>query len=282
MSGVLSYGWRLARHRPLPLLAALQEAHTNAVLCKHVYDRDLAHLGEQLRHTTGVPWDVELIQVEESAAHWRTVVFRANGCCFIIFRGSLPIRWRGAADEDHAEALAGWLDNILGVLSRQDHHSAYADAARRVTEPVAAAARTAASRGDRLILAGHSAGGAIAVLTALLLAQRRIWIDQVYTFGAPMPGTLNVLLGYPVPTARFELGRDPVPWLPGRYAYILAPAVETVADAVGTLTGRWVPYAWRHEGPRVFRTVVRPVLSRRDLKVLELCVDFPGRSVAHR
>ncbi|MFV2022847.1 RNA-guided endonuclease InsQ/TnpB family protein, partial [Micromonospora sp. LOL_023] len=68
-------------------------------------------------------------------------------------------------------------------------------------------------------------------------------------------------------------------------------AVPSTVTVSQDAAGRWfvsllcddvIEPAPASEGPRVFRTVVRPVLSRRNLKVLELCVDFPGRSVAHR
>lgn len=65
----------------------------------------------------------------------------------------------------------------------------------------------------KLIITGHSKGGALAVLAGCRLAA----LDpQVITFAAPMVGNLTFNMGYPpnVSVTRYEGPDDLVPWLP--------------------------------------------------------------------
>ena len=78
--------------------------------------------------------------------------------------------------------------------------------------------------------AGHSLGGAIAVLIAKELAESRLAVTTVYTFGAPRSGAERFMVDYNSllgdRTYRLVFGKDVVPLVPtapyrhvGRYAY---------------------------------------------------------------
>ena len=90
------------------------------------------------------------------------------------------------------------------------------------------------------IIAGHSLGGALALLLAGILVAERTPPAAVVTFGAPRCGSwkLRRLLS-PIAVRSYRNGDDPVPdvpWLPGVYLHprrqieIGTPAVDPIAD----------------------------------------------------
>ncbi len=92
--------------------------------------------------------------------------------------------------------------------------------------------------GARPVLAGHSLGGALALLTGALLAAHGVMPRAIVTFGAPRAGFAKlrrVLRAVAVEQYRF--GEDVVPTVPWalwpllRYAHVRAPT------PVGTSTG---------------------------------------------
>jgi triacylglycerol lipase len=74
------------------------------------------------------------------------------------------------------------------------------------------------SRHRRIIVSGHSLGGALAMLCALQLWDCGIVVDAVYTFGAPRVGNGSFTRHYNAnlhdETYRIENQDDPVPYLP--------------------------------------------------------------------
>lgn len=69
----------------------------------------------------------------------------------------------------------------------------------------------------KLLLTGHSLGGALAVLTAYRLSsfpEFNSKIQAVYTYGAPRVGDQIFKDSYKITHYRFEYGNDPVPALP--------------------------------------------------------------------
>ena len=90
------------------------------------------------------------------------------------------------------------------------------------------------------IIAGHSLGGALALLLAGILVAERTPPAAVITFGAPRCGSwkLRRLLS-PIAVRSYRNGDDPVPdvpWLPGVYLHprrqieIGTPALDPIAD----------------------------------------------------
>ena len=68
--------------------------------------------------------------------------------------------------------------------------------------------------GDSLVIAGHSRGGAHAILMAAVLASRGIKASQVITFGSPPVGNKLFAKKYAalgIPTTRYVYQSDPVP-----------------------------------------------------------------------
>lgn len=69
--------------------------------------------------------------------------------------------------------------------------------------------------GHRFILTGHSLGGAIALVTALLGLKRGYRPEEVVTFGAPRVGFAAFATALaPIPMRQYRRGNDPVPSVP--------------------------------------------------------------------
>ncbi|MBD2254939.1 lipase family protein [Nostoc parmelioides] len=69
----------------------------------------------------------------------------------------------------------------------------------------------------KILLTGHSLGGALAVLTAYRLnslPEFRSRVQAVYTYGAPRVGDQTFKNSFRVAHYRFEYGNDPIPTLP--------------------------------------------------------------------
>ncbi len=80
------------------------------------------------------------------------------------------------------------------------------------------------NKSRKLLLTGHSLGGALAVLTSNRLISKRIssiQIQAVYTYGAPRVGDLNFQNAYNQNLIhyRFEYGNDPVPHVPPTFKH---------------------------------------------------------------
>lgn len=71
------------------------------------------------------------------------------------------------------------------------------------------------NKSKKLLLTGHSLGGALAVLTSnRLISSIQYESIAVYTYGAPRVGDLNFKNAYKLTHYRFEYGNDLVPHLP--------------------------------------------------------------------
>jgi len=108
-------------------------------------------------------------------------------------------------------------------------HRGFANGFFAVSQAVAQAVQNA----QRIIVTGHSLGGAEAFLCALFLNERKLPVTDVITFGAPRPGNAAFAQAYDLylhnATLRFEAQGDSVPWMPpwlagyrhlGRCAYL--------------------------------------------------------------
>ena len=64
----------------------------------------------------------------------------------------------------------------------------------------------------KIILTGHSLGGAVAMILGALMTRDEIPPKQIVTFGAPRCGRLKILDG--VPVTQYRNGKDVVPLVP--------------------------------------------------------------------
>ena len=93
-------------------------------------------------------------------------------------------------------------------------HKGFAQLANHVAEEVARAVRESRTLRQRVILTGHSRGGALAALTAQRLLASGVEMENVYTFGAPKFGDATFAQAYRPVLFRCEDVRDPIPRLP--------------------------------------------------------------------
>ena len=80
----------------------------------------------------------------------------------------------------------------------------------------------------KVVLTGHSLGGALALLVGALMAQGGEHPDAIVTFGAPKVGRgyIRDVILKRVPVLRqYRYGNDPVPDLPGLFFETMAPAL---------------------------------------------------------
>lgn len=107
-------------------------------------------------------------------------------------------------------------------LSSEKHsllvHRGFKTGANAVWRHVQTAALRAQQKGKPLILAGHSLGGAVALLSAILLEKSNLKVHTVWTFGAPKVGD-NSFFNYAKNNLaerwqRINQDSDPIPALP--------------------------------------------------------------------
>lgn len=96
---------------------------------------------------------------------------------------------------------------------------------------------------DQVEVAGHSFGGAVAVLLALALYEAGRPVSKVVTFGAPRVGDRAFCESYPIPVTRYVCGFDPVPHLPPWWRYAdLSPPIQLPSQM--TWHDKLLPWQW--------------------------------------
>lgn len=145
--------------------------------------------------------------IEDRATDTQVRVEQAHrGEFIIIFPGTASARdWR----TDAKILKTSWWENAMV-------HSGFAEAFRSVGAEIMEALY--AGRAERVVITGHSLGGALATLCADALEDAGFDIEGVYTFGSPRVGNRTFARNYnedlaPL-TYRIVNARDPVPWLP--------------------------------------------------------------------
>ena len=133
----------------------------------------------------------------------------------LAFRGSDPV------------TLQTWVtDAIVKLVECQEYegrvHHGFSSVLRQTWGKIETILEEAQDK--PLFLAGHSMGGALAVLTACRLAKMGRPPAAIYTFGAPRVGDRNFCAGYSLPTYRIVNGLDLVPEMPLASMKRLLPA----------------------------------------------------------
>jgi hypothetical protein len=80
--------------------------------------------------------------------------------------------------------------------------------------------RSRVPKTKRLVLSGHSRGGAAASICSYILRQEGYTISSVYTLGSPRPGNLAFQFGYTLPNFRLTSSGDFIPSLPPEEWYL--------------------------------------------------------------
>lgn len=128
--------------------------------------------------------------------------YRAGESDVLVFRGS-------AEPLDFIRDAEGWpvFHSQLGFL--------HAGFARHMDDVLA---ETREHLGDRVVITGHSLGGARARILAALRVVHGLPVDQVCTFGSPRPGFVNVsriIQKSGMVHESYRNRHDPVPLVPG-------------------------------------------------------------------
>ena len=195
----------------------------------------LAHAADVAYHRAPAAAATERLGMTAHPFHHKVTRTRGFlGVCdthaVLAFRGSDPV------------TLQTWLTDVVVRLVERDGyqgrvHLGFASVLRRTwgkIEPILD------SVGDRpLFLAGHSMGGALAVLTACRLANAGRPPVATYTFGAPRVGDPTFCSAYRLSTYRVVNRLDLVPEMPLASLARLLPAKPRFTNEriLGTLRG---------------------------------------------
>lgn len=138
-----------------------------------------------------------------------------------------------------------WVFNAVSLLTPGYGgrvHKGFAHLAENIGDAVIQAVKQALTSGQRVVLTGHSRGGALAVLTALRLNAAGIDPESVFTFGAPRIGDAAFACAYHPHLYCVEAAHDPVPSLPPfpDYAPVRERLLLTQDGRVYRTDGSWV------------------------------------------
>jgi len=150
----------------------------------------------------------------------------------VAFRGTLPLSLNDPA------SFVNWLQDFFAVPRNASDapgkvHSGFYDGTKTIIAGVADAVRSLNPGPSRKVLVtGHSLGGAMASIGAYILSQTHHFpIQQVVTFASPRPGDVAFQTGYQVVInnqVRYENFQDVVPLVP--------PSASFIDLAVNTLS----------------------------------------------
>lgn len=153
------------------------------------------------------------------------IVLRRQGLRYVAIRGT--------------QGLRNWITNLAAWTVSTPYgpvHRGYYEACTAVLPQVRAALLEEPA--CPAILTGHSMGGALALLTALLLEQEGVPISALYTFGQPRTGgkafTAQVERQLAVPYFRFVHGADALAtWSYGSKALLGTPCYFDLRGRLG-------------------------------------------------
>ncbi|MDC7788129.1 lipase family protein [Rhodoplanes sp. TEM] len=156
-------------------------------------------------------WGVDLVAFDPPTRaalpmpHTRGVVLRRGGTTLLAFSGTDPL------------VLADWLTDFMVMLDDDGLHRGFVGALAAAWTDIAATLAGHAAT-DRLLITGHSLGGALAVLAAQRAVIEHMLVPEVYTFGMPRVGNEAFARDYDAVLGRrtFRLvhGEDLVPTVP--------------------------------------------------------------------
>lgn len=145
------------------------------------------------------------------------------GCFHQLELLPLGLGFVAGSDRHVVVAFAGtrdaidWAFNVVHLLAPGYGgrvHKGFAHLAEHVGDTVTRAVQKALTSRQRVVVTGHSRGGALAVLTAYRLDVAGIAPEHVFTFGAPRVGDAAFASAYRPPLFGLEATHDPVPSLP--------------------------------------------------------------------
>jgi hypothetical protein len=187
----------------------LGDAKAQAWMCQLAYETDEPGKIEDVLAAWGLTLVENGIVVEEvetalpkSSTH--CFVAAGRGATFVAFAGTDPL------------VLANWITDFDAHIASSGAARGYDTAAAAVWPRLKSLLGESTTIGNRIALAGHSLGGALAALTAYQIEKDSAGsVQGVFTFGMPRPGSADFAAAYDERlgehTYRLVHGEDLVP-----------------------------------------------------------------------
>lgn len=131
--------------------------------------------------------------------------------------------------ENMVSSVMQWLRNFnFAQTAKQGYrvHSGFENELNSVYRSIAHMVRDHGATRKKLLVTGHSAGGALATLAARRLREDGIAVEGAYVFASPRVGDRSFAESYNVPLYRFEYQDDIVPHVP------FSPSVMAILDTI--------------------------------------------------
>lgn len=157
------------------------------------------------------------------AAGWETVKFfsgRSTQCYVASNRDVAVVAFRGTewANDQDAETMENFVaDLYVDIDIRWTNaeaggkiHRGFHDGLNEIWDDLRVYVDRLSGKGRRLWIAGHSLGGALAVLTGARMSN----VQGIYTYGAPRVGNRDFVANYPHTLHRIVNNNDVIPHLP--------------------------------------------------------------------
>jgi hypothetical protein len=153
--------------------------------------------------------------------------------CWTRVPGATVVAFRGTVPDDMADWLRdidAWPDFVPGLGYC---HAGFADGVKAIWGGLSVGLRDE----PRVVLTGHSLGGALAIIAAGMLAVSGSPPAALVTFGAPRAGLEKLADALrAVPVRQYRNGHDPVPEVPSFFQHVRrlcsvgTPALDPLLD----------------------------------------------------
>jgi hypothetical protein len=199
------------------LKLALILAHASAF----VYHPEMKDLASELKNKTGIDFKEPFHLLYKKPLPDKKLPYPDISGFLGTYQDYMLIVFRGSYNtKDWITNVRFWQNEDIHTPVEKDNfpgkvHNGFAQSINENWHELQSLVEKYSNKSSKLLLTGHSLGGALAVLTSnRLISSTQHESIAVYTYGAPRVGDLNFKKAYKPTHYRFEYGNDPVPHVP--------------------------------------------------------------------